>query len=122
MRFPISNNPDRNSFWGFYLGRPFRMNAGDVSVPKPASTLEPEKEGTWRPYGLQTTSKELEMGLNNPTELICRQFVVLWEMVSPAGHILLVKLLSGASAHLNGFLDTDVPTFLGMIYRGFVFK
>ncbi|GLI76194.1 hypothetical protein PoHVEF18_004465 [Penicillium ochrochloron] len=75
-------------FWGFYLGRPFRMNAGDVSVPKPASTLGAEKEGIWHPYGLQATSKILEDGLQNPTELISRQFVVLWEMVSPVGHIL----------------------------------
>ncbi|KAJ5669599.1 hypothetical protein N7462_010669 [Penicillium macrosclerotiorum] len=75
-------------FWGFYLGRPFRMNAGDVSVPKPASTLGVEKEGIWHPYGLQSAPKLLESGLKNPTELICRQFVVLWEMISPVGHIL----------------------------------
>lgn len=75
-------------FWGFYLGRPFRMNAGDVSVPKPASTLGVEKVGVWRPYGLQSTSEVLDDGLQNPTELISRQFVILWEMVSPVGHIL----------------------------------
>lgn len=74
------------SFWGFYLGRPFRMNAGDISVPKPASGIGPEKEGIWKPYGLQ--DKQFEGGLKNPTELICRQFVVLWEMISPVGHIL----------------------------------
>lgn len=75
-------------FWGFYLGRPFRMNAGDVTVPKPASTLGIEKEGVWHPYGLQSTTQILEDGLQNPTELISRQFVILWEMVSPVGHIL----------------------------------
>lgn len=79
---------DENSFWGFYLGRPFRMNAGDISVPKPASTLGADKEGTWRPYGLPMTSKVLQCGLKNPTELIFRQFVVLWDMISPVGHIL----------------------------------
>lgn len=79
-------------FWGFYLGRPFRMNAGDISVPKPASTLGPEREDIWRPYGLGSTSKVLEDGLKNPTELICRQFVVLWDMISPVGHILCVVL------------------------------
>ncbi|KAJ5525558.1 hypothetical protein N7494_012208 [Penicillium frequentans] len=73
-------------FWGFYLGRPFRMNAGDVSVPKPASGLGPEKETIWKPYGLQ--DKEIDCSLKDPTELICRQFVVLWEMISPVGHIL----------------------------------
>jgi len=78
-------------FWGFYLGRPFRMNAGDISVPKPASTLGAEKEETWYPYGLQSISTALESGLKNPTELVCRQFVVLWEMISPVGHILCVS-------------------------------
>ncbi|KAJ5595131.1 uncharacterized protein N7459_001339 [Penicillium hispanicum] len=75
-------------FWGFYLGRPFRMNAGDISVPKPASTLGAGKEGTWHPYGLQARSPVFEAGLKNPNELICRQFVVLWDMISPVGHIL----------------------------------
>ncbi|KAJ5721620.1 uncharacterized protein N7483_009554 [Penicillium malachiteum] len=73
-------------FWGFYLGRPFRMSAGDISVPKPASSLDPEREGIWKPYGLK--EKQFEGGLKNPIELICRQFVVLWEMISPVGHIL----------------------------------
>ncbi|KKK18127.1 hypothetical protein ARAM_007108 [Aspergillus rambellii] len=50
-------------FWGFYLGRPFRMNAGDITVSKAA-------------------------GLKNPNELISRQFAVLWEIISPLGHIL----------------------------------
>lgn len=81
------------SFWGFYLGRPFRMNAGDISVPKPASALGPEKEEIWHPYGLQTGSEVLQGGLKNPLELICRQFVVLWEMISPVGHILCVALV-----------------------------
>lgn len=64
------------------------MNAGDVSVPKPASALGLEKEERWYPYGHQAPLAILQDGLKNPTELICRQFVVLWEMVSPVGHIL----------------------------------
>lgn len=64
------------------------MNAGDVSVPKPASGLGPEKETIWKPYGLQ--DKEIDCSLKDPTELVCRQFVVLWEMISPVGHILYV--------------------------------
>ncbi|KAF7594194.1 hypothetical protein BBP40_009897 [Aspergillus hancockii] len=74
--------------WGFYLGRPFRMNAGDITVPKPASDLGAEKESTWYPYGLSTKSDALKCGLRNPNELISRQFAVLWEIVSPVGHIL----------------------------------
>lgn len=70
------------------------MNAGDISVPKPAFALGGERERIWRPYGLQNSSETHQReGLNNPMELICRQFVVLWEMVSPAGHILCVILL-----------------------------
>lgn len=83
---------DNHSFWGFYLGRPFRINAGDITAPKPASTLRPEKEAIWHPYGFQTDSEILRRGLKNQLELICRQFVVLWEMISPAGHILCVVL------------------------------
>ncbi|PYH91052.1 fungal-specific transcription factor [Aspergillus ellipticus CBS 707.79] len=75
-------------FWGFYLGRPFRMNAGDITIPKPASNLGVEKEGMWYPCGLPMKSEVLENGLKNPNELISRQFAVLWEIISPAGHIL----------------------------------
>ncbi|KAJ5583307.1 Glyoxalase I [Penicillium sp. DV-2018c] len=75
-------------FWGFYLGRPFRMNAGDIGVPKPGSALCAEKEGKWHAYGHQAAHGPLHNGLDNPIELICRQFVVLWEMISPVGHIL----------------------------------
>ncbi|KAL1969997.1 hypothetical protein VTN77DRAFT_6402 [Rasamsonia byssochlamydoides] len=76
-------------FWGFYLGRPFRMNAGDISVLKPASDLSRAKEETWYPYGMADAhSRGLSQGLKNPSELISRQFAVLWEMISPLGHIL----------------------------------
>ncbi|PYI11291.1 fungal-specific transcription factor [Aspergillus sclerotiicarbonarius CBS 121057] len=75
-------------FWGFYLGRPFRMNAGDITIPKPASDLGAQKEGMWYPYGLPMKPDALENGLKNPNELISRQFAVLWEIISPVGHIL----------------------------------
>jgi hypothetical protein len=75
-------------FWGFYLGRPFRMNAGDITVPKPASNLTVGKEGTWRPYGLPANQEAFSGELKNPNELISRQFAVLWEIISPLGHVL----------------------------------
>ncbi|KAG0158221.1 hypothetical protein PDIDSM_5734 [Penicillium digitatum] len=75
-------------FWGFYLGRPFRMNAGDIGVSKPGSALCPETEENWHPYGHPAAHVRYQNGLRNPMELICRQFVVLWEMISPVGHIL----------------------------------
>ncbi|EED23338.1 fungal specific transcription factor, putative [Talaromyces stipitatus ATCC 10500] len=75
-------------FWGFYLGRPFRMNAGDVSVSKPASGPD-TKEETWYAYGMgESLPSTLEHGLRNPGELITQQFVNLWEMIAPVGHIL----------------------------------
>ncbi|KAJ5129612.1 uncharacterized protein N7515_005651 [Penicillium bovifimosum] len=75
-------------FWGFYLGRPFRMNAGDIGVPKPASAPYAEKDEKWHAYGHQPAHGLLHNSLDNPIELICRHFVVLWEMISPVGHIL----------------------------------
>ncbi|KAH2164684.1 hypothetical protein KXW37_007618 [Aspergillus fumigatus] len=75
-------------FWGFYLGRPFRTNAGDITVPKPASDLGTAKESIWYPYGLDTKSVVLQHGLRNSNELISRQFAVLWEIILPIGHIL----------------------------------
>lgn len=63
------------------------MNAGDITVPKPASGLTIGKEGTWRPYGLPANQKTIGK-LRNPNELISRQFAVLWEIISPLGHVL----------------------------------
>lgn len=80
------------SFWGFYLGRPFRMNAGDITVAKPASNLGAAKVSTWYPYGLPTDSDLPSGELKNQNELISRQMAVLWEIVSPVGHILYVTL------------------------------
>lgn len=82
---------DKSSFWGFYLGRPFRMNAGDVSVSKPASGLGRVREETWHAYGMgESLPPNLKLGLGSPSELISRQFANLWEMITPVGHILLV--------------------------------
>jgi hypothetical protein len=82
-----------SSFWGFYLGRPFRMNAGDVSVSKPASGLGRAREETWYAYGMgESQPPNLKLGLGSPSELISRQFANLWEMITPVGHILLVLL------------------------------
>jgi hypothetical protein len=108
-----------DSFWGFYLGRPFRMNAGDITVPKPASGLTVGKEDTWRPYGLPTDQEGFDGALKNPNELISRQFAVLWEIISPLGHVLYVHLLELFGRGLT-FLDMDVPTFRAMNCRGSV--
>ena len=68
------------------------MNAGDISVPRPAALIDAEKERIWHPYGLQNRSQLVDKGLTDPAEMICRQFVVLWDMVSSVGHILYVWL------------------------------
>ncbi|OKL56201.1 hypothetical protein UA08_08406 [Talaromyces atroroseus] len=76
-------------FWGFYLGRPFSMNAGDISVAKPASSLNNTREDIWYGYGMgELLPSSLENGLRNTSELITQQFVNLWEMIAPVGHIL----------------------------------
>jgi hypothetical protein len=67
------------------------MNAGDISVSKPASPSNNIKEETWHGYGMgELLPRSLENGLSNPSELITQQFVNLWEMIAPVGHILLV--------------------------------
>lgn len=99
------------------------MNAGDISVPKPASTIGAEKEGIWHPYGLQSGSHILDEGLKNPTELICRQFVVLWDMISPVGHILCVWRTSCDLWDISNMrTGMDVQTYLGTICKGYAFK
>lgn len=66
------------------------MNAGDITVRKPASNLGAGKEITWHPYGLRIESSAPGKAMKNPNELISRQFAVLWEIISPVGHILYV--------------------------------
>jgi hypothetical protein len=69
------------------------MNAGDVSVSKPASGLGRTREETWYAYGMgESQPPNLKIGLGSPSELISRQFANLWEMITPVGHILLVLL------------------------------
>lgn len=110
-----------DSFWGFYLGRPFRMNAGDITVPKPASGLTVGKEDTWRPYGLPTDQEGFGGALKNPNELISRQFAVLWEIISPLGHVLYVYRLGPFDRGLT-YLDMDVPISRAMSCRGSVIE
>lgn len=76
------------------------MNAGDMSVSKPASAPNEIKAETWYAYGMgESLPSSLENGLRSPGELITQQFVNLWEMIAPVGHILLVtiQLLSTVS-------------------------
>lgn len=76
------------SFWGFYLGRPFRMNAGDISVSKPGSDLDTEEQ-TWYAYGMgESQPPSVEHGLRDAAGLVTQQFVKLWEMIAPVGHVL----------------------------------
>ena len=81
------------------------MNAGDITAPKPASSLGFGKESTWSPYGLPAESNASIHTLPNPNELISRQFAVLWEIISPVGHILYGLL------HFDSRLLDDANTF-----------
>lgn len=100
------------------------MNTGDITVPKPASDIAVEREGAWYPYGLQGKSDVPAGGLKNPNELISRQFAVLWEIISPVGHILYVYPMPSLSFGpvVNAILDMVAPKSRGMISNGCAFK
>jgi hypothetical protein len=80
-------DPDFVSLWGFYLGRPVRMNMEDVTVEKPGSNLSDSHYGRWVPYGLPGFLR-VDLDLIDPTELVSQQRVLLCEIMAPLGHIL----------------------------------
>lgn len=67
-------------------------------MSKLASGLHAQNETLWYPYGLGVQTDTLRQGLKNPNELISRQFVLLWEMISPVGHILYVAFEHGLAS------------------------
>ena len=74
--------------WGFYLGRPFRVNTEDVTVKKLALNSK-GKVGRWAPYGCaEAHPPSITAGMDDPIELISRNWVTLCEIVAPVGHIL----------------------------------
>jgi hypothetical protein len=95
------------------------MNAGDISIPRPASDLSNAKVETWYPYGMEDTE------FKNPTELISRQFTLLWDMLSPLGHILYETFDQDSFCErivTHVVTDTVVQTSLHMISSGLIFR
>ncbi|KAF7553674.1 hypothetical protein G7Z17_g3452 [Cylindrodendrum hubeiense] len=83
--------------WGFYLGRPFRINMEDVTVEKPRGGIEPESAGQWIPYIAPRS-----LGENAPipgyTNELHRQRVLMSEIVAPVGYALYGNLRISKSA------------------------
>lgn len=73
--------------WGFYLGRPFRINMEDVTVEKPRGGVGPESAGQWIPY---TSPRSLGDDIPVPsyTNELHRQRVLMSEIVAPVGYAL----------------------------------
>ncbi|RSL85791.1 hypothetical protein CEP51_003142 [Fusarium floridanum] len=73
--------------WGFYLGRPFRINMEDVTVAKPVGDIRPEKSGQWIPYVSKKSFEELTP-LPDYTDELHRQRTLLSEIMVPLGYAL----------------------------------
>ncbi|KAI9930103.1 hypothetical protein ASPWEDRAFT_147700 [Aspergillus wentii DTO 134E9] len=67
--------------WGFYLGRPFRVNMQDVTVEKPISSTY----NRWWPYVSSESTGEDSIQ-DDPTGLLSEQRILLCEMMEPLGH------------------------------------
>lgn len=75
------------SYWGYYLGRSFRVNMDDVSVGKPNFDLVSREASLWTPY-VSARSKETSSTMLDHTEEVSRQRILLCEIMAPLGHIL----------------------------------
>ncbi|KAF4464335.1 hypothetical protein FALBO_8836 [Fusarium albosuccineum] len=73
--------------WGFYLGRPFRINMEDVTVAKPSGDTRPEAAGQWLPY-VSKKSFEEHAPLPDYTNELHRQRTLLSEIMVPLGYAL----------------------------------
>ncbi|KAM5354236.1 hypothetical protein ACJ41O_000886 [Fusarium nematophilum] len=73
--------------WGFYLGRPFRINMEDVTVAKPSGDVRPEAAGQWIPYVSKRSFEECTP-LPDYTDELHRQRTLLSEIMVPLGYAL----------------------------------
>ncbi|KAF2012999.1 hypothetical protein BU24DRAFT_494892 [Aaosphaeria arxii CBS 175.79] len=91
-----------DNLWGYYLGRPFRINIEDVTVGKPGEGFAPRQPGQWIPY---TSAKSLEIHSPIPdyVEELNKERVTLTEIMAPLGHVLYgsLKTTSKALQKLN---------------------
>ncbi|KAH6971311.1 fungal-specific transcription factor domain-containing protein [Ilyonectria destructans] len=73
--------------WGFYLGRPFRINMEDVTVEKPRGGVGPESADQWIPY-ISPRSLGDDIPVPSYTNELHRQRVLMSEIVAPVGYAL----------------------------------
>ncbi|OKL61010.1 hypothetical protein UA08_03585 [Talaromyces atroroseus] len=73
--------------WGFFLGRPFRINMEDVTVEKPGHHLISESIRKWSPYGLPESGTK-DVSITDVLQLLSEHRVKLCEIMAPLGHAL----------------------------------
>lgn len=80
------------SHWGFLLGRPFRINVEDRTIPKPGDDFNSaEVYASWSPYGLPCfTSFPDGRSITFPVALISHFRISLCEIMSSLGGVLYV--------------------------------
>lgn len=81
------------SLWGFFLGRPFRINMEDVTVGKPGRHLINERVRKWSAYGL-SDSCTTTTPLTDNLQLLSQYRVQLCEIMAPLGHALCVLIFA----------------------------
>ncbi|OGM49528.1 hypothetical protein ABOM_001671 [Aspergillus bombycis] len=75
--------------WGFFLGRPVRVNMEDVTVDKPGRHQAKEQDRKWVPYGLPSPPPAcLAAPVPDPVDLLGQHRIQLCEIMTPLGHVL----------------------------------
>ncbi|BAE63964.1 unnamed protein product [Aspergillus oryzae RIB40] len=75
--------------WGFFLGRPVRINMEDVTVDKPGRHQTREQDRKWVPYGLPSPPLAcLAAPVPDPVDLLSQHRIQLCEIMTPLGHVL----------------------------------
>lgn len=75
------------SMWGFYLGRPFRVNMEDVTVSKPSSDSLQASNHAWTPYVSSKSIQRAGTRRDYPDTLL-GQRVLMAEIMAPLGYAL----------------------------------
>lgn len=78
-----------NSLWGFYLGRPFHNNAGNITVEKPWPDNS-IPQSLWRPRGadeVDSTDKK-DMCMPDETVLISQKWVTLCSLMDILSNVM----------------------------------
>ncbi|KAF9875237.1 hypothetical protein CkaCkLH20_07057 [Colletotrichum karsti] len=74
-----------DQLWGFYLGRPFRINMEDVTAAKPGNSTTESDQGQWAAYISAASPGQAQPDFS---EELGRQRALLCETMAPLGHAL----------------------------------